>query len=194
LLDPLSPAEDRFREKLPPHIYRASGVDKIGRTKAHSRLCAFGLLRFLKPLVKRAAPFSSYKGLSDQTAQTLWRHLLLPKTYKTMLGEYREAQKVVNGEVLKKSGSFPQVPVKVLYHSPERMIDEIVRGSGLGRDDAERVERLWQEWVRDSLSLSPESEWIVAGSSGHFIHLDAPGVVLEAVEKLLDRIGKTKRG
>jgi pimeloyl-ACP methyl ester carboxylesterase len=193
-VDPLSPDDDRLRVELPPHIYKASVADKTGRIRALSRLCAFGLLRVLKPLVKRAAAFSHHKDLPAETAKTLWRHLLLPKTHKTMLGEYREAHKAVNSEILKRSGAFPRVPVKVLYHSPEKMIDEIVRRSSLGREDAERVEKIWQELVREYLSLSSESEWIVEGSSSHFIHLDAPGVVLEAVEKLLDRAGKEKQG
>ena len=192
LVDPLSPDETRLWAELPEHIYKASGVDKTGRIKALSRLCAFGLLRVLKPVAKRkrSAIFSHYDNLPSQTVETLWRHLLLPKTYRTMLGEYREAHKAVNSEILKRSGVFPKIPIKILYHSPEKMIDEIMSHSSLGREDAERVERLWQELVRGYLSLSSESEWILANGSSHFIHLDTPNVVVEAVKQVLDIVPK----
>jgi len=192
-VDPLSPDENRLKAELPPHVYKASGLDKTGRIRAHARLCAFGLLRFLKPLVGRAAPFPRYKVLPAESVQTLWRHLLLPKTYKTMLGEYREAHREVSSEIMKRSGAFPEVSVKILYHSPERMIDEVMRHSSVGRADAERIEKLWQELVREYQPLSSESEWIVAGSSSHFIHLDAPGAVVEAVKSVVDSV-KTRRG
>jgi pimeloyl-ACP methyl ester carboxylesterase len=185
-VDPLPPREDRLRTELSPNVYKASGLDKTGRIKAHSRLCAFGLLRVLTLVFKRASPFTYYRRLPAKTVEALWRHLLLPKTYKTMLGEYREARKAINSEKLKRSGDFPRVPVKVVYHSPARMIDEIARNSKLSRDDATRVENLWQELVREYLTLSPESEWVEANSS-HFVHLDVPEVVVEAVNALVAR-------
>jgi pimeloyl-ACP methyl ester carboxylesterase len=60
--------------------------------------------------------------------------------------------------------------------------------SGLSREDAERVEKLRQELVRGYLLLSSKSERIVADGSSHFIHLDAPAVVIEAVKKTLESI------
>ena len=188
-VDPLPPRDDRLRTELSPELYKASGLDKTGRVKARSWLCAFGLLKVLAFVFKRTAPFTDYKRLPANTVQALWRHLLLPKTFKTMLREYREGRKAINSEKLKRSGDFPQVPVEIVSQSRARAIDGIARSSKLSRDDATRIEDLRRELVREYLTFSPESEWIEV-DSGRFLHLDAPQAVIEAVKQVLERATK----
>lgn len=40
-------------------------------------------------------------------------------------------------------GPFPRVPLAVLVHDPELMIDRFVKSSRMARADAEQVEGLW---------------------------------------------------
>jgi pimeloyl-ACP methyl ester carboxylesterase len=80
------------------------------------------------------------------------------------------------------------VPVRVLYHSPKVIVDEIVQYGRLRREEAEKVEALWEELVREYLTLSPKSRWIEAEGSGHFIHLQSPDLVVRTVLSLIGEL------
>jgi pimeloyl-ACP methyl ester carboxylesterase len=189
-LDPLSPSDNRFRKELAPPIYKNSRVDKSRALKIYSALAWMGLLRFLKrPLIK-APPFHYYRDMPSDRIAILWQHLLLPKLYSTALQEYRIARNDRQVELLAVAGQFPPVPVSVLYHSPRVIVDEIVQYGRLRREEAEKVEELWEELVREYLTLSPKSRWIEAEGSGHFIHLQSPDLVVRTV---LDLIGELRQ-
>jgi hypothetical protein len=80
------------------------------------------------------------------------------------------------------------VPVKIIYHSPRRMVREMTMLGGLQRDDAEEVESIWQQLVRAYLKLSPQGEWIVAPESGHYIHLDQPDLVVREIRAMIEQL------
>lgn len=189
-LDPLSPSDNRFRKELAPPIYKNSGVDKSRALKIYSALGWMGLLRFLKRLLIKAPPFCYYRYMPSDRITILWQHLLLPKLYSTALQEYRIARSDRQVELLAAAGQFPPVPVRVLYHSPKVIVDEIVQFGRLRREEAEKVEELWEELVREYLILSPKSRWIEAEGSGHLIHLQSPDLVVRTV---LDLIGELRQ-
>ncbi|MEK6756903.1 MAG: alpha/beta hydrolase [Bacteroidota bacterium] len=189
-LDPLSPRDNRFKKELAPLIYKNSGVDKSRGLKMYNVLCMTGILRLLKPLIIKAPPFRYYNNVPSERIKILWQNLLFPKLYKTALSEYRIAQKDGQVELLTAAGQLPPVPVRILYHSPKVMVDEIMEYGGIKRDEAEKVEALWEELVREYLTLSPKSEWITAEGSGHFIHLQSPDLVVRTV---LDVIGELRQ-
>jgi pimeloyl-ACP methyl ester carboxylesterase len=188
LLDPLSPSDNRFRKELAPPIYKDSGVDKSRALKIYSALGWMGLLRFLKRLLINAPPFHYYRDMPSNRITILWQHFLLPKLYSTALQEYRIARNDRQVELLAAAGQFPPVPVIVLYHSPKVIVDEIVQYGRLRREEAEKVEALWEELVREYLTLSPKSRWVAAEGSGHFIHLQSPDLVVRTVLDLLGEL------
>jgi hypothetical protein len=55
-------------------------------------------------------------------------------------------------------GDFPRVPLAPLMHDPEVMIGQFVKLARLARADAEHVEALWGELLRDHAALSPLGE------------------------------------
>jgi hypothetical protein len=83
---------------------------------------------------------------------------------------------------------FPQVPIRVITHSSEKMIARISRSGGLSVDDAQRVETLWQELIRAHTGLAPDSRLIVAKTGGHNIHLDEPEIVTRTVLELVEEV------
>ena len=81
--------------------------------------------------------------------------------------------------------SFPPVPLVVLVHDPEMMIDYFVKRAGLARADAERIEWLWGTLLADHASLSSLGTLESVAGSGHLIHLEKPDVALVRIAELL---------
>lgn len=67
------------------------------------------------------------------------------------------------------------------------------RGRGDGPPDAKaadlaRMEQAWRDLQIDIARLSTDSRHIVAEESGHYVQLDRPDLVVEAVRKMLERL------
>lgn len=89
---------------------------------------------------------------------------------------------------ISESGPFPDIPVRIIYHSSEKDI-ELMKQYKVPEEDAVKIETLWEKLIKDEYAnLSKDTEWITAGSSTHSIHLEQPEVVTETILALLDRI------
>jgi pimeloyl-ACP methyl ester carboxylesterase len=82
-------------------------------------------------------------------------------------------------------GDFPRVPLAPLMHDPEVMIGQFVKLARLARADAERVEALWGELLRDHAALSPLVRAETVPGCGHLIHLEAPSLTVVAIASLV---------
>lgn len=185
-IDPLSPDNGRFRRELAPRVYKKSGVDKARALRLFYALSWTGILRLLKPLVTKGQPFVYYgKGFSREGKELVWKNMLLPKLYKTSIQEYRLSQRSATPNPFEDAGPFPEIPIKVLYHSSTSVVDEIVKHGGLEVEDARKVEMLWEELAKEHLKLSSKSEWIVATGSNHHIHLQAHDLVVTTILDLV---------
>ncbi|MCU0498707.1 MAG: alpha/beta hydrolase [Anaerolineae bacterium] len=181
LIDPRSPENHRFQSELSETIYAQSGVDKAGMLKMNGRLARWGLLRLLRPWVMQMIPFFYYRDMTPIVTQTMWAHFQRPALYQTALEEDRLAQ----GDQPERIGAFPPVPLRVICHTPQVIVDEIVKYAGLSEEDAWQVERLWRNLIADHLCLSGDSALIEADHSGHFIHLSQPELVINVIRDLL---------
>jgi pimeloyl-ACP methyl ester carboxylesterase len=76
------------------------------------------------------------------------------------------------------------IPTVVLTHSPTW------RSPDLAPDIADKVEKLWEDLQNDLASLSSNSTHIIATKAGHFIHVDEPQLVIDAILKLIDEAKK----
>jgi pimeloyl-ACP methyl ester carboxylesterase len=183
-LDPLSPLNDRFEKELDPRVFRGSGVNKLPAMKLTEKLCKLGVLPMLKSLLLKSPPFFYYKNMLDDVVEILWRHHLRPSLYDTAIAEYTQAFLAANTQQLRER-PFPNVPLAVIYHDATTIIDEIIQYGGLNREEALQVEKLWEQLTRTYLALSPDSKWVVADRSSHFIPLDQPDVVITTVTHML---------
>jgi len=183
-LDPLSTEDNRFAQELDPRLYQGSGVDKRPAMRMTETLCKLGLLPLIKPLLIKSPPFYYYKNLKPEVLEIIWRHHLRTELYSTSLAEYEAAHQPANSKQLMEH-EFPNVPVTVLYHSAAIIIEEIVKYGGLSREDAQRVESLWENLTRSYLGLAANSKWVIAERSSHFIPLDRPELVVAAVKEML---------
>ena len=181
LIDPMSPDDVRFRQELLPRVYKRSGIDKSSFLRMQGWFSGFGFLRLMKPFLLRSPGLVAYRSLPPQAFRAFWNNLLTPKTPQSALNEYIQAHDPRNMVDLKTSGSFPAVPLRVLVHNADKMRDAIVRLGDLSRDEADKVENLWQELMRAHGTLSPQGKIVVAETGSHFIHLTQPDLVVRTI-------------
>jgi len=190
-LDPVSPDNQRFKAELKPDACLLSGIDKAAALNSYSTLHRLGLIRPLRALFQRKLLFHQWR-LSPTIREVIWQHHALSKAHKAMLSECEQNATPANSSDVRAAGDFPHVPVRVLYHSPRRMVREMTMLNGLQREDAEEVEDIWQQLVRAYLKLSPHGQWIVAPESGHYIHLDEPDLVVREVLGLVASVRQAR--
>ena len=155
LIDPLCAGDDRFRDELTPEEFKSSGVDKTPAHKAGYLACRLGLGFLLRPLLRKAPPFHYYDGFTPEATAYILRNLTRAATYRTTLEEYRLAH--VESEIarLRSSAGFPEIPLYLVTHESNFVVEETMRYGGADRATAEKVERLWQKIMRGCLALSP---------------------------------------
>ncbi|MCX6142243.1 MAG: alpha/beta hydrolase [Ignavibacteriales bacterium] len=185
LIDPVSPDDVRFRQELLPRVYKRSRVDKSKSLKVQGWFSGFGFLRVMKPFLLKSPQLAPYRLLPPKAFRAFWNNFLSPRNPQTALNEYTQANDPRNMIDLKNSGDFPPVPLRVLVHHRDKMRDAIVRLGDLSRDDADKVENLWQELMRAYGTLSPQSKIVEAETGSHLIHLTQPDVVLRSIFEVL---------
>ncbi len=74
--------------------------------------------------------------------------------------------------------TWPDVPLVVLSHDPTR-----------GDLGAPAIEQLWSEGQAEYTVLSPRAHHEVVAGSGHYVYVDAPATVVEAITEMLDDLG-----
>jgi pimeloyl-ACP methyl ester carboxylesterase len=188
LLDPASPRDADAHQLLSPEIYQGSGFDKTAGMKLAATLSTLGLLRYLKPMMLKSPPFYYYTNMSPEHIEVIWQHLLNPHLAKTALEEYRQMHVPENNTPLLNANGFPPIPLKVIYHTPQIIVDEIVKYGGLSTEQAWQAEKVWESLIREYLTLSPRSEWIATTHASHFIHTAEPQLVLNAVQNTVAQL------
>jgi pimeloyl-ACP methyl ester carboxylesterase len=108
----------------------------------------------------------------------------------------QETQETGNPEGIDPAASAAQVrsiaslgalPLVVLTHTSDSWIEMLVTGfPGFPRELATRLEQTWQEQQRQLLPLSSHSRQMVAQHSGHYIHLEEPELVVNAIRSVVE--------
>ena len=76
---------------------------------------------------------------------------------------------------------FGDLPLAVLSHDPDKPSND------LPLDLAKSVNKLWEAMQEDLAHLSTRSTQTVAKNSGHYIQIDRPDVVIDAVRNIVDQ-------
>lgn len=189
-IDPMSPDDLRFKEELPRNVYESSGADKSSFIRRMVMLSNIGMLRLMRPMFLKSWLWQYYKDFSPNIRNDIFEHYMKAASNSLILGEYKEAHKKVNRDlVMSLSPKFPHVPIKVIYHTPARMIEETKEYGHLTHQEALQVEELWHELAHEYRDLSPKSEWVEAEDANHFIHLDEKTLVIKQILELWRGIG-----
>jgi pimeloyl-ACP methyl ester carboxylesterase len=85
------------------------------------------------------------------------------------------------------TGPLGNMPLVVLTHSPDWRMDP-----DLPNDIATKVEQVWQDLQVNLLSLSSNSTHIIASKAGHYIQVDEPQLVIDAILRVVDEAKNQK--
>ena len=82
--------------------------------------------------------------------------------------------------------SFHSIPLLVITAADRRRFDSFIEDEGL------RAEMLtaWDRMQKDLLNLSTDSRQVLASGSGHYIHQDQPELIENAIETMVEKVGK----
>jgi pimeloyl-ACP methyl ester carboxylesterase len=78
------------------------------------------------------------------------------------------------------TGSLGDLPLAVLSHDPEKVEPE------LPEDLVKPTNDIWQQMQQDLAQLSTRSTHVVAKGSSHYIQIDRPEIVVEAVRRVVE--------
>jgi pimeloyl-ACP methyl ester carboxylesterase len=184
-LDPVTTEDFRFQNELTKREYTKAGFDK---SKMINSTLFFGKMRMLKlfkPLFKKSIPFYYYKDYDIETQKDILSHLMQLKTYKAVKREYEfyQDQNLIKEQLFQKP--FPSIPVRVLHHNSQIMIDEMKYFGGLSKEECEKADNLWLEVMNNHYKqLSEDYSFEIAQNSGHYIHLTDPKKLYETIDEI----------
>lgn len=171
LLDPLSPEDSRFRTELTPAEFQKSGADKTAGLRLNLRLARLHLGWLLRRVMRTAPPFYYDSSFSQEETAYILDAVSRARTYETALAEYAAAHEPQNLEGMMEVSGFPPVPLALVTHDSGIEEREICAFGGTSEGEARKIEALWQTLMQGCLGLSPQSRWVRAPHSSHYIHL-----------------------
>ncbi|MCK0112722.1 alpha/beta hydrolase [Ornithinimicrobium sp. F0845] len=120
-------------------------------------------------------------------ARELWAlHRAQPESLETAVAEYaalEEGMAAVGGP-----GALGDTPLVVIARGiglEGQLPPEALGSVGLTPEVLDRFDTIWRGLQEDLLTLSSNSELVVAEDSTHYVYLDEPDVVLAAIEQVL---------
>ncbi len=186
LIDPATPFDNEFKEKLTPAEYKSSGVDKTITYKFAKIIMSLGLGFIFKPLIKKSPPFYYYE-FSNEAKAYLLSALCKKSTYKTALSEYKYSHSEKDTQNISeaiKNSAFHDMPIILLTHSSDFYINELEHFGYMDFQTAQKVEFLWQDIMKRCLSLSGNTKYAMAQNSGHYIHLSDYSILRDSIDSL----------
>jgi|CXWL01.1.fsa_nt_gi pimeloyl-ACP methyl ester carboxylesterase len=165
----LDATHEDISQRFPPEFKRlqASAIRLVhfGRVTA-----SLGVPRLLR---RPMAPANMSPGIQMIANAFGYR----PSTYSTVIAEFlafEESAAQVRG-----AGALPHVPVVVLTAG--------VHGFPSGAP-FDQMEEMWRGMQQDLATLTPMGRQIIVESSGHFIQIDEPEIVISAIPEVVDSL------
>ncbi|WP_066310446.1 alpha/beta fold hydrolase [Bacillus sp. FJAT-29814] len=166
--------EDYSKETDP--ILLDAGVDPILMGSSTKNVMALlknlGIIRLMGDSILKEIP----KELREVALNVEFR----PKYFAAKEDELRNMTQLEDSI---RNKSLEDIPLKVVTHGIP--IDGTV--IGISEADSNKMEDIWQEQQKQMLTLSTNSELIVAENSGHAVMHDEPDLVIETVKSMINR-------
>lgn len=84
------------------------------------------------------------------------------------------------------TGALGDMPLAVLSHDPERQQPDLPADLEKPTNDA------WEKMQEELVHLSTRGTQTIAKNSGHYIQLDRPDVVIDAIRNVVDQSRQAK--
>lgn len=130
-------------------------------------------------LVSFFNPLTILPYFEEEQKQTVERVLMNISTVRTQQREFVNFK--YSGELVKQLGKMPDIPLVVVSRGKQAWPDT-PRGQAL--------EQSWQAMQKDYLTMVSNSEQISAWKSTHLIHMQEPDLVVQAIKKVIRKIGR----
>ncbi len=165
---------------LPVSDDRDSDAAWVQRCKQYARMSRTQLLKEIHPEL-RALHFK----WPAEIQQKIKGFYCNPNLYATMAAEIENWTRCATE--IGQAGGFPQVPMKVIGRDPDYSTAQAV-DDGTPREEAELLERIWQELMEEQANLSKYGERITASGASHAVYEDRPDVVVDAIKDIVSVI------
>jgi len=139
-----------------------------------------------KGIYRLMSPFRGYR-LDHRYKRYIIEHYSKTEHYDMMQKEFSQLDSI-NAEV-EAAGSFPSIPLRVLYPAGEPLIRDYIR-KGINEYSARQLGRAYQELTEDILTLSPNSSSVEVEGAGEHIHLGKPKIVIEEINNMVLKVHK----
>ena len=157
--------------------YEKSGAAMLRGMLLVSRAGALGAIG--KLLGEKAAPPILHQ-LPPELRQIYLEIGFQPKFFQANLDEF--AAIAESDRQVSETGSLGNLPLTVIRHGlPTKF-------ARMPTAQARQAEQVWQELQSDLARLSSNSRLLVAEKSGHAVPIDQPGLVVEVVKQMVDRV------
>jgi pimeloyl-ACP methyl ester carboxylesterase len=135
-------------------------------------------------IVRMQAKTFSFINTSVTDSINIITRKFLPKSFPAVSEEEGNALAII--EETGKITSFGDIPLIVITGTGDSR-----RASFPTEEMAVKYEEIWMGMQKDLLKLSTNSEHVLASKSGHYVQLEQPEVVVEAIRKLLTEVADT---
>ena len=181
LVDSSSVNTYKFNELYLP-ISNETGSDEyyIKMWKGYSQYTKEQLKEYIKPTLG----LEELK-LSRDIQEKIIDFSISPELYKNMLSEVIDLRSTV--KCINSMGEFPNVQLIILVRDYEYSLLKSIDEGGIPKEEAEKIEGLWQELSNELKYLSNESELREVQGSGHAIHIDRRKLVVHSIRQLIFR-------
>ena len=189
LLDPLSGSDNQFKELLTKEEYKAGGIDKFSNLDLSIKMLRLHLGGILKKVMKKAPPLSYY-DFNEEDRNEILDSFVCIQSFNTAKKEYELSHQDQFINHLKNKDNFPDIPLVLITHSNQYMIQETMYFGRTSYEIAEKVENVWQQIMKQYLEFTPNSIYLQAKNSGHYMHLTEPELIMEAYQ-YIDNFNET---
>lgn len=169
-----------FFERMPPDYLQIDEAN-LRRAQWLRLVTPFGLTR-LAGAVGILDTFETYLApLPDDIEQAAWARMIYNSQHWATSVAEREA--ILESYKQVRETRLPDsLPILVL--TAENGL-EAWRSTSTSLDDSVRV--TWLEMQQELAQLTSQGEWVIVKDSGHYIYLDRPEAVIEAVSTMLEK-------
>jgi pimeloyl-ACP methyl ester carboxylesterase len=146
--------------------------DLTQTAKKRKMLASAGIYRLL-------LPFKGYK-LDKRYRRYITEHYCRNANYDAMIDELEQIEQALNEAA---AGSFPEIPVRILFPSSESLIRNWVR-NGISEYSARQLQRIYEDLSKDYIKISPYTTSTEVMGSGEHIHLSKPEIIVQEIREM----------
>lgn len=121
--------------------------------------------------------------LANDIQEKIIDFYISPSLYKSALSEIIDLRTSVKNT--NSIGEFSSIPLIILVRDYEYSITKSISEGGIPKEEAEKIEGLWQELSNELQMLSNKSKLIEVTGSSHAIHQDRQDVVVNSIRQFI---------